>query len=576
MIHARFCSRILFVLALCLSAAQAQQNPSQTRNEADEALRQKAFDLLESLAGQLSILQSPENRARIGANIADSLWDHDEARARTMLVSVQEEINAALRSSEDDPNTDTQRRMVFLQLRINTVERIARHNPELALSFFRATELPLDPAQPNKAAARLDERAFELRLAKEIAANNPEIALDLARRSLAHGLSLDVIPLLRQLNRKHKEQAMSLYDEILAKLKHTNLIDDEVAFDFAQSLARSFAPPDIDDSRFREVIGLLINVAVSNGCTGKMDEDDERSYRCTQIGSLIPLIKKFDPARAASLKHWESEDAGDSYFPYEELNEVLENGTVEDVLALAKKYPQMEDNIYWRAVQKAQASGDNEQARKIVNEYSGDPALKHSLTELLDRQEKLLAIVREKMNEVDEALEKMRTVGERVGLLVFVATQVAPTDKQSATKLLDRAGGLVDRMKPGKDQITAQMALALTHCSLGNARGLIIMETLIPKLNELVGAAAKLDGYENGYLRDNEWNMTREGTLGALLTGLSENASYFAWCDFDRAVSIAGQFDRPEIRLMAQVKLAQGILAGRPRPQPMNPPVWTY
>jgi hypothetical protein len=51
---------------------------------------------------------------------------------------------------------------------------------------------------------------------------------------------------------------------------------------------------------------------------------------------------------------------------------------------------------------------------------------------------------------------------------------------------------------------------------------------------------------------------------------LSENAPYFAWCEFDRAVSIAGQFERPEIRLMAQVKLAQGILAGRPKPFGLN------
>jgi hypothetical protein len=97
-----------------------------------------------------------------------------------------------------------------------------------------------------------------------------------------------------------------------------------------------------------------------------------------------------------------------------------------------------------------------------------------------------------------------------------------------------------------------------------------MMETMMPKLNELVTAAAKLDGYENNYLRDGEWNMSREGTLGSLLTGSSENAPYFAGCDFDRAVSIAGQFERPEIRLMAQVKLAQGILAGRPKPLGLN------
>ena len=578
MINARFCTRILFVLALCFSAAQAQQSNSPTRNEADEALRQKAFDLLESLAGQISILQSPENRARIGANIADSLWEHDEARARTMLVTVQEEINAALQSSEANPNADMQRRMVFLQLRINTVERIAKHNPELALAFFRATELPVDPSQPDKAARRMDERAFEMRLAGQIATSNPEIALDLAHRSLANGLSLDLIPLLRQISRKHKEQALSLYDEILAKLKHTNLMEDELAFDFAQNLTRSFTPPAIDDARFREVLGLLINVAVSNGCAGKMDEEDERRYRCEQIGPLIPLIKKFEPARAASLKHWESEseDASGSYFPYEELREVTENGSVEDVLALAKKYPQMEGSIYWQAVQKAQAAGDNEQARKIVSEYSGEPEFKQNLLELLDRHDKLVAAAREKTKELDEALEKARTVEERVALLMFMANQVASTDKQAATKLFDRAAGLVDMMKPGKEQLTVQIGLALMYCSMGKTRGLIIMETLIPKLNELVSAAAKLDGYENNYLRDSEWNMTREGIIGGLLTELSGSASYFAWCDFDRAVSVAGQFERPEIRLMAQVKLAQGILAGRPKPRLMGAPMWDY
>ena len=67
--------------------------------------------------------------------------------------------------------------------------------------------------------------------------------------------------------------------------------------------------------------------------------------------------------------------------------------------------------------------------------------------------------------------------------------------------------------------------------------------------------------------------MSGEGGLGNLLTVLAKNAGYFAWCDFDRAVNLANQFDRPEIRLMAQLKLAQGILAGPPKRLMMNPPL---
>jgi hypothetical protein len=103
------------------------------------------------------------------------------------------------------------------------------------------------------------------------------------------------------------------------------------------------------------------------------------------------------------------------------------------------------------------------------------------------------------------------------------------------------------------------------YCSVKSDRGLAIMESLLPRINELVAAAVRLDGYDHRYLRDGEWNMSGEGGVGDLLTGLSQNAGYFAWCDFDRAVSIAAQFERPELRLMAQLKLAQGILAGPPK-----------
>jgi hypothetical protein len=59
--------------------------------------------------------------------------------------------------------------------------------------------------------------------------------------------------------------------------------------------------------------------------------------------------------------------------------------------------------------------------------------------------------------------------------------------------------------------------------------------------------------------------MSAEGSLGALLTMLATGSGYFAWYDFDRAVSLAGQFDRSEIRMMAQLKLAQSILSGPPK-----------
>ena len=102
----------------------------------------------------------------------------------------------------------------------------------------------------------------------------------------------------------------------------------------------------------------------------------------------------------------------------------------------------------------------------------------------------------------------------------------------------------------------------MLYCSLKSDRGFAIMESVMLKLNELVAAAATLDRFENTYLRDGEWAMSGEGNVGGLLTGLAQNAGYFAWSDFDRSVNLASQFERPELRLMAQLKIAQAIMAG--------------
>ena len=558
---------VLFGLGFCFGTSQAQQN-SPTRGEGNDAVRQKAFEVLESVSSQISTLQSPENRARVASNIADSIWDHDEKRARALLVSVQDDINSVLRSQAIGQPVNEQTRMVFVQLRINTVDRIAKHDGELALSFLQATEPDSsersEDDQPNRDEI---ERAFELRLAKDIAAKNPELALNLGRRALARGVFLNMVPLLRELNRKHKEQARLLMAEIVSTLRRVNLANDRTAFYFARELAFRFAPPAIDDTTYHDLITLFANSAAANGCNGKMADDDERNQFCYEIASVLPLIKKVDPARAAQLQRWQSDypEQYEGSYGYEDLSELAENGTVDEILALRSRYPAIEGQIYWRAIEKARAAGDIEQARKIASDIEGQPEMRQSMLEMIDRDQKIASELKEKQKELQETLAKLRSNEERIQFLVFVAMQFGPTDRKQATKLLDQASDIVDSMKPGKDQISAQILLALMYCSQKNDRGLSIMQSLVPKVNELVDAAAKLDGYENQYLRDGEWNMTRNGILGSLLTGLAENATYFAWCDFDRAVSIAGQFERPEIRLMAQLKLAQSILAGPPK-----------
>ena len=564
-------SRTIFTLLLILlvllspqrTLAQQSSLSSQKTQAENAALREKAFNLLESAAGQLGSLQSPENRARLGANIADSLWYHDEKRARALLALVQDDIRQGMANRDLEDPKDQLSLKVFLKLRIDTVERIAKHDGELALAFLKSTEFisdkPLPPSYTESA------RGLELRLAKQIAASNPELTVKLLRKALAEGFSEELLPLLRQLNRTHKEQALTLYKEIVQKLHDVDLQDWRTR-EFTQNLTLTFRPPTPDHPTFRELIGIVVTAALGNGCGSNANLEGEKAEFCRWAVSVIPQLEKLDP-RAAQLRRWTPDQEYVNVAPeaVHEFFGMVEDGTIDDLLAFAARHPDVADDIYWHAVMKACAAGDFEQARTIATQRMVNAERKEGALSQINHRQRWVTADEKQLAELQTILANMPNPADRVRALVASAMRFGSTDRNISLKLLKQASDITDSMRPGRPQTEAQLSLAMLYCLEKNDRGFAIMESLMPKLNELVDAAMKLDDYETGYVRDGEWNMSANGTTGVLLTQLAENAGYFAWCDFDRAMNLAAQFDRTEIRLMAQVKLAQAILDGPPK-----------
>ena len=548
---------IMFAVAFSSTHAQTKQD------DTNAALREKAFSLLESVAGQLNTLQSPENRARLGANIVDSLWKHDEKRARALLVLVQEDINTALDFKKRLDQTDEHTFMVFSKLRVDTAERIAKYDGESALAFLHATAPRSDKPLPEFLFH--NERELELRLAKQVAASNPDAALKVGRKSLEQGFSTDLVTLLTQLNTKHQEQTQVLYKEIVNKLKDVDLTSNWEASNLVELLVQAFKPPAADATTYRELVVLLTSSALSNGCANTMKEEDERADYCRWVGTLLPRTQMLDP-RAARLKHWvEDEQPEEQAEPSIDLNELVQDATPEEVLALVTKYPDRAEGIIYHAIMKLRISGEFEQARKIANRHLTDSQNLRAVVAQLEFDEKLRTLDDAMLAQLETRIGALENAEERVRALIELYQQYGGNNPKTSLKLLDQTSEIVDGMKPSKQQTVLQIKTAMMYCLEKNDRGLSIMESLLPRLNELVDTAAKLDGYDTTYLRDGEWNMSANGAVGELLTLMAQNAGHFAWCDFDRAVSLAGRFDRTEIRLMAQVKLAQGILAGPPK-----------
>jgi len=554
-------SIIIAIVVLLCSVVCAQDKPQ----TADAARREKAVELLQSLAAQLPTLQSAENRARIGANIADSLWAHDEKRARALFVGIEEDINSGLRVREIKNSRDNESSMVFMKLRLDIVTRIAKYDAELALDFLRAT-VPTYEKIPRAVVER--EREFEVKLASQIVASNPDLALKIGRQSLNHGFSNNLLPLLKQLHRKHKEYGLTLYKETIRTLRESDFSHDRWKLNFARSLAEYLTPPMADEQAFRDFMELWISTAVANGCD-KPNVTEESTPFCDQVRFLLPQMQKVAPQQTAQLKRLATEDNRQPWqrnsSGYAELFNALNDDDLDEALELAKTYPQIEAEIYWRTAMKALANGDTERALKIVNDFNGDPQAKQRLLAQFKADEAARTVTDEQLAQVQTELDKRPRVEDQFDFLAGLANRAGVKNRTAALKLLDQAAGIVDSMKPGKDQMQGQLGLALLYCTEKSDRGLAMMESLIPQLNEMIDAAAKLDDFDTHYLRDGEWNMSADGPLGEMLTYLSQNAAYYAWTDFDRAVSLAARFERTEIRMMAQTKLAQSILAGPPK-----------
>ncbi|MEP6705871.1 MAG: hypothetical protein ABJC05_00045 [Pyrinomonadaceae bacterium] len=546
------------------SVSARSQEPAPGRgSDESAATAKKAVDLLESVAGQVDSLHSAENRARIGSNVAELLWNYDEKRSRSLFAMIEEDIKAGLNDTDPDDGAHNHALMVFGQLRGDIVGRIAKHNPDLALEFLQATRPASDTQLPYE--MRDSEKSLELRLAGQIAAKNPQLALKLGLQSLAKGYSLDLLSVRFQLQEKDKDSALSFYKAIVDKLRSANLARDPAARDVALSLARSFQPPEADEQVYRDLIGIVLESALAAGCANAASEYDSY-YLCGQIGLIFSKLEKYYSPRAAGLRRWapdgrSGEDRRTAVF--QQVYEVIDRGTIEEMLALAPKYPEMQNQIYWAAMSKAEYSGDVARARQIAADFP-DEEQRRSMLAHIDGDQKWRSMSDQKLAEIQQLLSSVRRPEEQTRLLLEVANQVGGNDRKAALGFLSQAGQILDSIKSGKTQIEGQIALAVVYCSLKSDRGFAIMESLIPKLNQLVAAAAALDGFENNYLKDGEWTMTSAGSIGTLLTGLAQNAGYFSRLDFDRSVSLANQFERPELRLMAELKIAQGILTNPP------------
>ena len=605
-------ARLLVTLSLTLSlfapAAAAQETvvpaPSAAQAPADAAQaaqaerERQALKLLEEIGAEAAGLRLAENRVRAQAAVAELLWPHDEETAREILRGAQSSLAAlAAAVATEDPRYQ-QHAQTAHNLRREIVLAVAARDPKLALELLRTTRVPPPPAQPGRDFYQPDaELGLETQLAELAAARDPKEALRMAEEGLAKGVSGNLPSVVERIRASDPQAATRLASDIVRRLRTTNLSTNYEAANVAMYLLRASRPPDVpqpvggqgplpngsrapaiyvgtaesggqlvlDEQARRDLLTTLVNAALASN-------DAQRRGRplLDMIQSVLPEIERLMPAQAATLRRQMGEGArasGQAQNPRErwaEYQQLMNTGTPEALVEAAAKAPaEMRSNLYRAAAFKAMNDGSPERARQIATQGITNPQEREQLLREIDQQQFWRASQRGDVEAARELLARVRSPEERLGLLLALAQAVAGREGQRdvAERLLEEVWGQVGGRARNHAQFGTQLQVAQIYAPFAPARAFEIVESCVEQLNELLAAAAVVDGFgqeafEGGELKGDGgyiWTM--------LVQQSGEQLGQLASVDFDRAVSTADRFQRPEARLRARLSVARGVLA---------------
>jgi hypothetical protein len=313
---------------------------------------------------------------------------------------------------------------------------------------------------------------------------------------------------------------------------------------------------------------LTINAALNSSIAPNPSDWRERNIAQTLLfglQNLMPDVEKLAPSRAAALERKLSDfrksvDPGTRF--WQDNQEVLQKGSLDDMLGLAlKAAPEIRDQIYQQAAWKALSQGDSERARQIINDNITNPVGRRQMLEEIERQTAMKAASEGKLEVARLGITRLRTNEDRAMALTQLASTISSKgDKKTALLLLEEARGLLGSRAETFGQLQAQLQIARGMALLEPVRSLEMLETMVSQFNELLSAAEVLNGFEQQYYNDGEliWQGTN---LSNSLLQIINDLGQLAPADFDRVKNIAMRFQRPEVRLMAQMFMARAVLS---------------
>jgi hypothetical protein len=574
-------------------AQEDEKEKAQKQTERRQELERKTLAMLDEVATQALSLKLPENRSVVLAAAADLLWTHDEKRARNLFwdalnnlistnYSTAEDAkdstakdatakDSTAKRSANDKAHDLNQYYATFSSRQEFLRKVAQRDPQLALDMLRATRLPA-PDQLNANYPLPDERDLEQEIANQTAARDPKRALQLARESLAKGLTYQSYGVLLQLNQHNPEAALEFAGDLIDKIQTTNVSTDTTAWGMTIMLLRLARPsptsaentavlgPDrvkLSDDQRRALVDILTD-AVANV--------SPNSNLLSGIMDVMPDIEQLAPDRAEKLKaRLATRVLSKEQREWGQLGSLFSKGTPEDLVrAGAGASDDARNSFYQAAAAKAVMNGKADALREFIKSEVADESQRNNLNDLLDAQQMNWHLNHGDIEEVQKLLPSIRLKEKRAMAMAAMALVLEKKGKHDeALKLLDEAQALVKLDLSSQAQSEALMAVLLADSIVDPDRGFAAIEPIVDRANDNLAKLLLLDKLiKSGFVKDGEIKLQQPGviSLDFAIFKYGKGVVALANADFNRTKALTDRLQRNELRIMARLLMVQALL----------------
>ncbi len=582
---------LIFLLmpALLTGQAQEQKRPDQQK-EQRKASEKKALKLLDDLIADARELNLPESRVLVQTRAADLLWSYDEKRARAVFSEAATLLSGLINNPKASDNQNRSGTDFVGQLRQIMLQTASAHDQQLALDFLRATRRPISQADAKR--NQVDEETqLELGVLAQIAADDPKQALRVAERGLEHGFSSDLVRILSRLREKDPEGATKLTAEMLEKFRTEDLGSNEQARNVALNLLLEVSrsdrdlegnqahsadrkrPPILDERSTRDLLDLVVTTALNVD----LDNPTSNPAKYQQVRNLLSQLRflqrevdKYMPESSSALRAKMAEfnktlDVDNRVNA--EFYDLLQQDNIDAAIDYIAKAPEgQRDMFYNEAGGRLLERGEAERGRQVLGKIS-NLEWRNRVLEDVDRAALEQAASEGRVDQARQMLQKSVRTEDRAARLVQLAGVLAKRgDKKTALQFLDEARALISGKVESMALLELQIQVAQAYAALNPTFSGSMIDPLVDEFNRDLNAAAVLDRFDyRMFFKAGEFILVQRYTFmnGALARFLLALSS-FARTDLERAQTSADRFERPEIRILARLNIAEGILARSP------------